>query len=334
MKRICVTVLCAAALSFAFVSCASKPEAAEESLDKVEEAVEQAEETADIVNEQIDSATLEAVEDARAKALEAGADKYAADLLNMCDAAYEMLKSQSDAGQNVGIALADLQKRYQALAQYSNAVKAKERIDELNFASYDQKSYDEGCEALDSFKNFSSINDVLAATMLEKADTAYANLKNVLQAGFKVLAKQERTNAFAAKQKADGIKAAVASKENYSNAVTEFRAGDSSYAMQNPEAAYNHWVSSTKMFNELYTEVSEKREAALKAMEEARSRVLESQNYAATADAEVPLEGENIQGIEEADAVLLEEDNYETPESQIEEIPEEISDEVVEQEAE
>ena len=332
MKRIFVPFACAAIFSFAFVSCASKPKTTED-LDKVEEAVEQAEEQVEEVVETTVSATIEDVENARAKALEAGADSYAKAELDALDAIYKLLKSQSEAGQNVGPALADLQKRYQALEVYSNAQAAKKKIDDLNFASCDQKSYDTGCEALDSFKQISSEKDVLASTMIQKADTAYASFKNVLQAGFKVLAKEERSKAFAAKQKADGIKAGVASKDAYNNAVQEFRSGDSSYAMQNPEAAYNHWVSSTAQFTEIFNVVSQKREAALKAMEEAKARVAESQNYAVTADEEMPLEGENIQGIEAADAVLLEEDNYVAPETQVADIPEEISDEVVEQEA-
>ena len=57
-------------------------------------------------------------------------------------------------------------------------------------------------------------------------------------------------------------------------------------------------------------------------MENARNKVAESEDYAEKADAEAPLVGDNIQGIEAEDAKLLEDDNYEDPTSQEAEIPE------------
>ena len=149
--------------------------------------------------------------------------------------------------------------------------------------------------------------------MLEKASLASSQFKNVLHAGFKVKAKESRSNAFVAKKNADSVKAGVAAKEDYSKAVQEFRSGDSSYSMQNPEAAYNHYEESEKMFASIFKDVSAKREAASKAMEEAK------------ANSELPLTGENVQGIEAEDAKLLEDDNYSAPEDAVANISEEIS---------
>ena len=58
----------------------------------------------------------------------------------------------------------------------------------------------------------------------------------------------------------------------------------------------------------------------------AKAKVEAAANYATKADQEKPLEGENIDGIEAEDAVLLEADSYAAPETQEAEIPEEIED--------
>ncbi|MBQ5997914.1 MAG: hypothetical protein IJL70_00400, partial [Treponema sp.] len=79
--------------------------------------------------------------------------------------------------------------------------------------------------------------------------------------------------------------------------------------------------------------VSVKRAEAQKAIDEAKEKVLSSENYAVNADHEKPLEGENIEGIEAEDAVLLEADNYESSEALEAEIPAAIDDVEVEEPA-
>ena len=328
LKKTRFLILCTTVLSVIFASCASTPKA--EETPKVDEIVDEAVDSGeDVVSEITDSVTMEQVELARQAAIESGAEKNAPEQFNAAEAVFNLLKATPEDNKNA-LAYADLQKRYQALAEYSSAVDAKNRIDELDFSSFDKKSYDEGCASLESFNELSKATDVLGSSMLEKASAASSQFKNVLHAGFKVKAKESRSNAFVAKKNADGVKAGVAAKEAYSNAVQEFRAGDSSYAMQNPESAYNHYLESEKQFTSLYEDVSAKREAAAKAMEEAIAKVAESQNYALSADSELPLEGENVQGIEAEDAKLLEDDNYSAPEDSVADISEELSESVSE----
>ena len=92
--------------------------------------------------------------------------------------------------------------------------------------------------------------------------------------------------------------------------------------MQNPEAAFNHYSNAKVEFSAVYATVLSAREAAQKAMEEAKNKVMESASYAQKADAEAPLSGEDVKGIEDADAKLLEDDIYEDSVSQESEIPE------------
>ena len=150
---------------------------------------------------------------------------------------------------------------------------------------------------------------------------------------FKKLAKEERNGAFAAKKDADSVKAAVAEKDSYGKAVEDFKKGDSNYAMQNPEAALKNYQSAKGQFEVLFKTVSEKREAAQKAMEAAKNAVLETQNYAANADKEAPLTGEEVQGIEAEDAVLLEVETFADPKAAEVELSETISEEVISEEA-
>ena len=64
-------------------------------------------------------------------------------------------------------------------------------------------------------------------------------------------------------------------------------------------------------------------------MEAAKNAVLETQNYAATADKEAPLTGEEVQGIEAEDAVLLEVETFADPKAAEVELSETISEEVI-----
>ncbi len=324
LKKTRILILCTTIFSIIFASCASTPKA--EETPKVDEIVKEADDAKESAVEQIaETVTMEQIELARQSAVEAGAEKNAPEQFAAAEAIYNLLKASSEEDAKNSLAYADLQKRYLALAEYSSAVSSKNRIDELSFSSFDKKSYDDGCAALESFSELSKATDVLGAAMLEKASLASSQFKNVLHAGFKVKAKESRSNAFVAKKNADSVKAGVAAKEGYAKAVQEFRSGDSSYSMQNPEAACNHYEESEKMFESIFKDVSAKREAASKAMEEAKAKVAESQNYALTADSELPLADENVQGIEAEDAKLLEDDNYSAPEDAVANISEEIS---------
>lgn len=216
---------------------------------------------------------------------------------------------------------ADANARAQADDQYQKALQAKEKIDENGFASYSQDDYDNGNSLLSEFESKKDSENVSGKELLDLADSAYGKYQNVLFKAYKKLAKDARVAAFTEKKNADSVKAAAAAKVEYSSATEEFKAGDSNYAMQNPESAYNHYIAAKEKFAAMYASVSVKRAEAQKAIDEAKEKVLNSENYAINADHEKPLEGDNIEGIEAEDAVLLEADNYESSEALESEIP-------------
>ena len=135
-----------------------------------------------------------------------------------------------------------------------------------------------------------------------------------------------------AKKDADSVKAGVARKTEYKAAADLIQSGDSLYAMQNAKKAAEKYVEANEKFTYLYEDVAAKRAEAEAAIEEAKRRVAESQKFAEEADVKAPIT-EQVEGIEDEDAVLLEADDYEDPEDAEVEIAEELEDEIDESEA-
>ena len=102
--------------------------------------------------------------------------------------------------------------------------------------------------------------------------------------------------------------------------------------MQSPKKALEKYTLAESKFTELYEEVSEKRAAAQAAIDAAKRKVQESSQFAEQADEESPIT-EKLDGIEDADTVLLEEDDYENPEDAEADISEDIDDEEIVEES-
>ncbi len=314
----------ASAFTLALVSCGSTPK---EKPVQVQEPKIETPKTVDVPVVKDNSDELSKTEEARRAAIEAGAKDAAPVQFAATEALYTALQEQAKTGMDSSEALKDLQDRYKALADYSSALASKKKIDDNGYASYSQSKYDAGVQALSDMENLFSQTNLRGSTMLETAGRAKGSFDAVLFAAYKKLAKDERTAAFKAKNDADGIKAGVAAKDAYNSAVSEFKAGDSSYSMQNPESALNHYSNAKVEFTAIYGKVLAEREAAQKAMEAARAKVSESATYAQKADVEAPLTGDDIKGIEAADAKLLEDDNYDDPSVQEAALPETLLDE-------
>lgn len=334
MKKVAL-IMATAAIFTLFASCGSTPEPEETAPEApvVEESSAEIEETEPevVIEEETDSESdaeardeiLAKIEEARKAALEAGADKKAANIWAALDKVYNELKNSED---DISASGADLTARYQALAAYAQAKDEKKKIDDNDFAKFDQKDYDEGSELLASVEEAFEAENWDASTG-DKALKAYGKFKNVTFAAYKQLALEEREAAFAAKRDADSVKAGVSRKEPYKAAADLFKSGDQLYAVKNPEGAYKNYKTAKEEFTALYKDVAAKRAQAQQKLDEAKKAVEESEKFAEKADQETPiLDTEEIEGIEEASAVLLEEDNYEAPEEAEIDIPEAIDD--------
>lgn len=334
MKKVAL-IMATAAIFTLFASCGSTPEPEETAPEApvVEDTSAEVEETEpeEIVVEEDTSASdaeereaiLAKIEEARKAALEAGADKKASNIWSELDRVYNELKNSEG---DISASGADLAARYQALTAYAQAKDEKKKIDDNDFAKYDQKDYDDGSELLAAVEEALE-SENWDSSAGDKALKAYGKFKNVTFAAYKELALEERDAAFAAKKDADSVKAGVSRKEPYKAAADLFKQGDQLYAIKNPEGAYKNYKTAKEQFTELYKDVAAKRAQAQQKLDEAKKAVEESEKFAEKADQETPiLDTEEIEGIEEASTVLLEEDEYEAPEAAEIDIPEAIDD--------
>lgn len=321
MKKVILSLLSIGALVI-FISCGSKPAEEEKTPEApvIEETVEQPEEVVD------NEATIALIEDARTLAVNAGAEDKAPELLKAIDDYYAEIKTKE--GAITPDESAELIARYTALASYIKAREAKQDIDDNGYASYNQSAYDAGAASLEkveaAFENGDSV-----VTYAGDAEAAYVNFTAVLNVAYKKLAKEEREAAYDAKKKADGVKAAVSRTEQYKAATATFQKGDTVYAMQNSKAAYESYKSAKESYLALYEEIYEKRAAAQAALEEAKKRVAESAEFALEADSKAPLT-EKVEGIEDEDADLLEDDTFKNPEDEEIDVAETLEEAMVE----
>ena len=308
-----------------FISCGSKPApetTTEPKAPVVTEDVVVDEKEPEVVDNE---SAIKKVEEARALAIEAGADKYAPESFSKVEELYQQLVNNSE-GKDLSSECENLEASYAVLADYAKAKSVKEKIDAEELMTYAQSTYNEGVELLTSVeKSFEA--EQFDSSVVETAHNAYVKFNKVYMIAYKLIAQKERDLALDAKKDADSVKASVSQKERYKVAADEFAAGDSAYSMQNPESAYNHYGVAKDEFGKLFVEVSEKRAEALRIMEEAKKRVEESKNFASEADVQAPI-SEPVEGIEEADAVLLEETKYE--EVEVVEFEETLADEELE----
>ncbi len=199
MKKVAL-IMATAAIFTLFASCGSTPEPEETAPEApvVEESSAEIEETEPevVIEEETDSESdaeardeiLAKIEEARKAALEAGADKKAANIWAALDKVYNELKNSED---DISASGADLATRYQALTAYAQAKDEKKKIDDNDFAKFDQKDYDEGSELLASVEEAFEAENWDASTG-DKALKAYGKFKNVTFAAYKELALEDR----------------------------------------------------------------------------------------------------------------------------------------------
>ena len=304
-------------LILSLISCGSKKpaeETAEPEPPAVEETVEETIEetvTPAVSQAELDLA-LANMDNARQNAIDSDAEEYAPDYFDSLEKKYDDLRKRAANGEDVAAECNDLAKRYEALATYVKALDAKETIDDYELPPLAKTAYDKGCKDLDAFDEMIEDDNASADDLLAKATSAYGSFKTVLVALYKDIAKDAREDVLEAKKDADSVKAAVSEKREYTRAVELFKKGDASYSMNGYEAACDSYDQAYDIFSKLYETISEKRAAALAAIEAAKKSVEDSAAVAEEADLEAPLTGD-VDGIEDEDAVLLEEDNYANP---------------------
>ncbi|MBE6354836.1 hypothetical protein [Treponema sp.] len=333
MKKVRILALTALAVSaLSFIACGSTPEPEAAPVEPVVEepvetpAVEEPSEDYSDANK----ALLAKVEESRKAAVAAGAEDADPNGLAAADAVLEAQKALADSGAgDMSAVLNDLNDRYLALEAYAKAKAKKDKIDSLDYSGYNKPSYDAGVKILEDLARPES-NLVPGANRLKQAQSAEGAFDAVLNSAFKALAKEERTAAYEAKKLADGVKASVSRKTDYDAAVKNFKDGDSNYVTGNPEGALANYTKAKESFNGLYNDIADKRAKAQAAIEAAKARVQESENAAIEADAQAPLGDGEVEGIEDENARLLEEDDFTAAENSTVEVSSDIAEPVEE----
>lgn len=126
---------------------------------------------------------LAQVEKSRQKAIAAGAESAASLAFKTAEEEYNAEKDAVAKGQKVDLskALADLDARYKGLEALAAAKQKKARIDQLNIASADQTSYDEGSSLVTELSS-SKAAVYTGADFYKKANTANKDFDKVLSA--------------------------------------------------------------------------------------------------------------------------------------------------------
>ena len=321
MRKV-VMMICSAMLIFFCISCGSKP--APEEPEKPAPVVETPKPEPEPEPAKVDNgAALKGIDDARKLALDSGVKEYEPEKLQAIDALYDKIKAKSDNGEDISADSKDLADRYAALAAYVKACQVNEDIDDTDMVDLAEAMYDKGYDYLLEYEDLFNDPNSTGKAQLEKANSANTTLIAVYAIIFKQMTKDARADALLSKKDAESVRAQIAQKDKYNKAVDLFKKGDSAYTMMAYDRAYDNYIDATDLFDELYDDIAEKRAAAQKKIEEAKLKVKESENYALQADKKAPMKTK-LEGIEDEDAVLLEEDDYEDPSKAEADLPETV----------
>jgi hypothetical protein len=326
MRKV-VMMICSAMLIFFCISCGSKP--APEEPEKPAPVVETPKPEPEPEPAKVDNgAALKGIDDARKLALDSGVKEYEPEKLQAIDALYDKIKAKSDNGEDISADSKDLADRYAALAAYVKACKVNEDIDDTDMVDLAEAMYDKGYNYLLEYEDLFNDPNSTGKAQLEKANSANTTLIAVYAIIFKQMTKDARADALLSKKDAESVRAQIAQKDKYNKAVDLFKKGDSAYTMMAYDRAYDNYIDATDLFDELYDDIAEKRAAALKKIEEAKLKVKESEDYALQADKKAPMKTK-LEGIEDEDAVLLEEDDYEDPSKAEADLPETVKEAII-----
>lgn len=230
-----------------------------------------------------------AIEKARQKAIESGAQSYMPELLSSVDDQYADYASMDASDQDAVLAKGQsILEYYEALEQSSLALTLKSRIEGFTFQSYDRTNYDLGVESLASAAALYA-QEGKSSEVKAQATTARTAFQSVLDAAFMSLSQDKRSDVITARANADSIKAGVADKSGYNSAMLKFSSAETKMAEKSYENAYNLYVDSHNALLEIYERVLQKRQAAEEAIARAKGKNEAVDRYALEADAIAPL---------------------------------------------
>lgn len=179
-----------------------------------------------------------------------------------------------------------------------NAKTMKEKIENLSLQGYNELSYATGLVALEGYDKLVEEN-AGAAEKLATATLAEKKFSEVLNSAFSKLSSEKKAEVKAIREKALEIKSDKADKVGYEAAQLLYTTADEYTELKDYENSYNYYVKALEAFDDVYNNVSAKRQAALEAIERAKNKANNVDEFAAEADKIAPLSTESdVQGEE------------------------------------
>jgi len=222
-------------------------------------------------------------DDMKALAIKTGAEDNAAERLSEGDALYASAKALSDAGKDEEalVAYESARKTYEAAYKKANAKKLLGVIEEHDFAQYDAGNFQLADDKMAESDSIFAANPDGALDALDEATLRY-NL--VIQKGWQFYAVGRKAPADDAKKRSEDIKAQVAVKDKYAEALAIYNNASSLMAGGNYEEAGKEFDRSAELFEAAYAEAEVKRNAALSALETLETKAQESESKAIAGD--------------------------------------------------
>lgn len=219
----------------------------------------------------------------KALAVEAGAPEKAAERMTQGDEAYASGASLSEAkkDEEALVAFEKARRTYEAAYKKARALGIRASIEEQGFAEDDAGNFKLADEKLAESDALFAENPEGALDALDEATLRY-NL--VVQKGWQTYAAERKAPADDAKRRSEEIKAPVAVKEQYAEALAVYNNASSLLAGGNYQEAGPEFERAAALFEEAYAEAETKREAALTALAEAEARAQESESKALAGD--------------------------------------------------
>ena len=179
-----------------------------------------------------------------------------------------------------------------------NANAMKEKIESLSLQGYNEVSYNAGLLALAAYDTLVAEN-AGAAEKLASATLAEKEFAEVLDTAFSKLASEKKSEVNQIRKKALEIKSDKADKVGYDAAQLLYTTAEEYSEVKSYENAFNYFVKAKDAFDDVYNNVSAKRQAALEAIERAKNKADTVDEFAAEADKIAPLStDDNNQGEE------------------------------------
>lgn len=233
------------------------------------------------------ASSVELIAKAREVAIEAGANQYWSAHVDAADAITDRGNTLLDAGDKDAAVpvLVETLDAWNALTSASRAVVVRTRIEREGYSEDDPQNMEQGAVSLDAFDSSFAASSTKAAR--DSADEALLRYNLALNAGLIRIAGVSSREAEEKKTAADALKASVASKEVWNDAVAAFAAGEESMAAERYDEAIANFESAATLFDQAGTEAADKRAKALEAMKAAEEAIRASDEKAVAAEEEL-----------------------------------------------